>query len=179
MKQVAPGAPHECVVASWDPSNKCTGFAIFVDGKLELTRGLETGRELHDTASEAVEFAATLKRRLVHVVEDWGGSNHTWQTAYGMGAARGHVEQAIVVSGYRLDHIVWINLSTWRKRAGVGWCGDTDAYKARAVEMVKRKFRVDVGHDEAEATLLGDVASRSPEVGEMLVTIGRARKKAA
>lgn len=174
-----PSTPWPIFICAIDPSNESSGWAMFISGMLFDHGVAVTWFDRAQVANRAAKHAKDAGLPLLFVLEDWGGSVRSTLTAFGMGAARGKWLQVIGETHYREDHVSYIHLSTWRSRAGVGRCADSDAYKARAVEMVRRKFSVSVEHDEAEAILIGDVASQSPESMDMVETIARARKKAA
>ncbi len=174
--QQVDGLAHPCTLLAIDPA-ATSGVACFVNGALSFHAPVDSAlgrlRALHEAHLTASRRTAS---SVVIVIEGWAGSWKSWKTAVGAGVALGRWFEVLEQNGHRRDHVVEMALATWRSRAGVGKCSDSKAYKRRAIEMVKRKFGVSVGPDEAEAILMGDVACRSPEVGKMLGTIERARK---
>ena len=170
---------HQCVVCFIDSDSDLSGVSIWVGGKLHMHGAVKTATSRDMWVGRARGVAEGAGLPLVFAVEDTNGRFKTWMTAIGYGDARGMWLQAIEASGYRLDHIVWIPVNTWRSRLGIGKHADRKAYKAAAMRRVKQEFGLTVGDDEAEAILGGKVATLAPETAEMLGKISRARKKAA
>lgn len=180
-KQKAAGSvkPHECVIAAIDSDGDMSGFAKLASGKLVFSREVKSAMVRHTECVLAYNYALDRKMPIVFVIEDTGGAFKTWASAVGYGDSRGKWIQVIEELTGRDDHIVYIPQVTWRSRIGMKRQPDRTAYKREAVRLVRMMFGVVCGDDEAEAILLGHVASRSPEVGAMLGKISRARKKAA
>lgn len=174
--QQVDGLAHSCTLLAIDPA-ATSGVACFVNGALSFHAPVDSALSRLSAIHEA-HFAASRHKAspIIIAIEGWAGSWKSWKTAVGAGVALGRWFEVLEQNGHRRDHVVEMALATWRSRAGVGKCSDSKAYKRRAIEMVERKFGTTVGADEAEAILMGDVACRSPEVGEMLGTIERARK---
>lgn len=171
-------APHECVVLAIDAGGT-SGHAILSRGRPTISGATRTALDRSAAVAVAMHLACEADLPLVVAMESWAGKFKSTATAIGIGAARGRWEQAIENAGYRLDHIVWLSVSTWRSRIGMGKQADSQAYKRAAIARVKAQFGMVVGPDEAEAILIGFVASMAPETGAMIQTISRSRKKAA
>lgn len=172
--------PHRCVILAVDPSQKCSGYAIFLDGDLIAHGSAPAERfdRVQDVVRVALALGAKFDRKVVLVGEEWGrgGRLGSVRTSAGLGAAWGAwkgVALSTTHEGAKIARrrILRVPTATWRAKFRLNSRMGTERLKAAAVRLANARLGLEIAegdHDVAEAVLIGVWASRSGEVGAAL-----------
>lgn len=172
--------PHRCVILAVDPSQRSSGWAIFLDGALVSYGTVPATRfaQVQAIVLEALALATQHGRHVVLVGEEWGrgGRMTSVRTASGLGAAWGAwlgVALSTNHEGARIarKRVLRVPTATWRSRFRMNARMGSERLKAAAVKIANARLGLELAmedHDEAEAALIGLWAAHAGEVGATL-----------
>lgn len=177
--------PHRCVILAVDPSQRSSGWALFLDGELADygTAPAERFDLVRQVVLQALELGAAHERKVVLVGEEWGtgGRLGSVRTSGGLGAAWGAwkgVALSTTHEGVRIARrrILRVSTATWRAKFRLHARMGSERLKKGAVRLANARLGLELeegDHDVAEAVLIGVWASRSGEVGAALAPAKR------
>jgi hypothetical protein len=169
--------PLPCVVLAIDPG-ATSGYAILTNasGAIGIVANGEREFASMEIVRRAMRSATVNELPLVAVAEKWTAGG--WRSAasmMGLGAAWGAWEQVLREAGHPKRRIVRVYSQTWRAAMIGGRQRSAEQWKADAQRIVKARYGIDAGPDEAEAILIGAWAMHAGEVAAVLPK-RRARK---
>jgi hypothetical protein len=160
-------AKENAWILAVDPATK-SGWAIF-HGSLYKCSGVALNPG--DRYAVVERFLAMAGNHpAVAVVETWGAGWKSYEALARTAENRGRWLELLEYEGVP---VLGVLTQTWRARLyGRGYSNrnktTTAMYKKLAIDQVKRRLKLDVGHDEAEAILIGIWASFARDVAAIL-----------
>lgn len=152
-------------ILSLDLSTKCSGYAIFEDGKLIISGCLKaSGQDMIKRIQKMTlgiqtilnEIEGIEKIIVEEVRPDVGYNNNTnvWKALTWLQAAVAF----LIHDEFSYINIEYIYPSSWRSKIGIktGRGIKRESLKQEDINYVKNKYNIDCGDDEADAICIGE-----------------------
>lgn len=169
--------PHACVLLGIDAAGQ-SGWAILVRGELPSPAHLGTAATAIDRERAirlAIAAADDAGLPIAVVGEKWvlgartkGKPGMSPDALARLGGRWQQWEDMLVELGVPRSRMRRVHLATWRAQVLSGTHGHGTDWKRVVTQWALRAFRVEVGHDAAEALAIAVWGSRAPDVAEVL-----------